>query len=265
MNKIFYYDYKMRIISIASGSSGNCTFIECSGVRLLIDCGIPASNVSGHLAVEGIPPESINCVLLTHEHEDHIGGIFAFSKRYCIPIYMNLPTYSAIGTNPGKSECKFFSTGTRFSIDGTEILPFPVPHDGRDPVGFRIFSDEGDIVCMTDVGRFSTRIAENLMDSRVLLIEANHDLGMLVQGPYPKFLKERIASSRGHLSNDETAQYLSILDGKRPEVIFLSHLSRVNNLPKLASSCAQQALGKDSSKTRLIVADQYIPRGITLS
>lgn len=255
----------MRIIVIASGSSGNCTFVECGGVRLLIDCGIPASNVFRFLSAEGIPIETLEGMLITHEHEDHISGAFALSKKFGVPIYMNLPTYSSIAANPTKSECKFFSTGDRFSLGDIDILPFPVPHDGRDPVGFRISSEEGNISCVTDIGRFSLETADYIRDSKVLIIESNHDSNMLANGPYPKFLKERIASSRGHLSNDETAQYLSVFDDRSPEAIFLYHLSRVNNLPRLASETAINALGDENSKTKVIVADQYIPRGIELN
>ncbi len=254
----------MEIISIASGSSGNSTFVGVDGTKLLIDCGISASAAARELVQRQIDPCSIDALLVTHEHQDHIGGAFTYSKKFNVPVYMNLPTFASSRGNTKKAIVRHFETGAEFSLGNTNIKSFPISHDTSDPVGFRITAGEGEIVFATDLGRANNGLEEIINNARALIMDFNHDMEMLIKGPYPVFLKERIASDRGHLSNEAASTFLSRLELPNLEVLIAAHLSRTNNLPKLARIAARRPFENRKRMPEIIIADQFRPRAINL-
>jgi len=230
----------------------------------LIDCGIPAKTALDALLSRNIAPSSIDGILITHEHPDHINGAFAFSKRFDIPIYINPPTYKAAKRVSRGAKINLFNTGSVFHAGNTDIEAIPVPHDAADTVGFRISTSEGEIAHLTDLGRIPDYLPEKIHDARAVILEFNHDIEMLAKGPYPSFLKERIAGNNGHLSNDTAAGFFIATDTPNLEALFLAHLSRTNNLPKLALSAAQKAFDGNRPETKIIIADQFQQREIIL-
>ncbi|MCK5833190.1 MBL fold metallo-hydrolase [bacterium] len=254
----------MRVLSLASGSSGNSYYISAANTNILVDCGISALRAKNKLSEHGIDTSKIDGLFITHEHSDHIKGAFVLAKRFSLPVYMSFKTYSKTDIRPNIEDVHFFSAGAVFSKGNLDVLPFPVPHDAVDPVGFKFFSDEGDIVIATDTGKITNDLIEAADGIRALILESNHDELMLKNGPYPKYLKARIASEHGHLSNKEASEFLKNIDQDKLEALLFCHLSRSNNLPKLVMAKAKEAFAGDFRKTVVQIADQYLVRDFNL-
>ncbi len=250
----------MRVLSLASGSLGNCSFVSTANTNIIVDCGISASKAVSNLGESGIQPNVIDAILITHEHSDHINGAFVLARRLGVPVYINPETYSASKQSHKNVDVRLFDTDELFSIGNIDIHPFPVSHDAADPVGFSILSDEGNVVIATDTGIVTEKIAEMAQNASVLMLEFNHDCSMLENGLYPRFLKNRVAGDTGHLSNIDAAKLLSSMDRSNLKSLFLVHLSRSNNLPKLAHENALKAIEDDSQRIDILVGDQYLIR-----
>ncbi|HHS49638.1 MAG TPA: MBL fold metallo-hydrolase [candidate division Zixibacteria bacterium] len=261
---MFFTKDEMRIISLASGSSGNCYLISAEGKNFLVDCGISARKITTGLADLGIAPETLDAVFITHEHTDHISGVFVLSKRLGMPVYMTPKTYYAVKASRKIENLRFFTPEERFSHDKIEILPFRVPHDAADPVGYKFFTDEGDIVVATDCGKITDGVASAIDGARALVLESNHDKKMLECGPYPPHLKVRIAGEFGHLSNAEAATLLCNMNRSNLSALLLGHLSRSNNLPNIVMDEALSAFGGDFHTTAVQIGDQFAPRELRL-
>ena len=255
---------EMRIISLASGSSGNCYFVSVAETNIIVDCGISAFAAAKKLDKSGIDVRGIDAILVTHEHADHVSGAFTLAKRAEAPLFITLPTYSAIGKKPQNTDVHLFSASEMFAVGNVDVHPFSLSHDAADPVGFKILSDEGDVVFVTDTGIVSETIARMVQGATALALEFNHDPFMLEHGPYPQLLKERIASNLGHLSNSDAARLLAKMDRTKLKGLLLSHLSRSNNLPKLALFEAEKALGDDLQRIDVQVGDQYLVKDFLL-
>ncbi len=247
----------MKVINLASGSSGNCSYIEADGTRILIDCGISASAAAKELDKNGISADSIQGIFISHEHHDHIDGAFAFSKKFKKPLYMNLGTYAATNHKLNGSEIRHFATGDVLPFGNVDIQFFPVSHDTADPVGFRIHSDEGEIVHATDFGIANNGLGDYFNSARMILMDFNHDMEMLIKGPYPIFLKERIAGNRGHLSNEAASKFLAELELPNLEALILAHISRTNNVPTVARATVMNAFANRPRTPKILTADQY--------
>jgi len=254
----------MHIVSLASGSSGNSTLISADGTHLLVDCGISAKSAARAIRSFGLSPESIDAILVSHEHIDHIRSVFIFSRKFGVPVYLNMPTYAGCRVRKDSETVRFFSTGSAFRVGNINIEPFPLQHDSADPVGFDIQSGEGKIVCATDLGVTSESVAERIHRAKALILEFNHDVRMLAEGPYPQFLKERIKSEIGHLSNTQAAEFLSGVETPNLDALFLAHLSRKNNLPHLAYDAAIKAVNGKFPDDKIIVTDQFRPTALFL-
>lgn len=232
----------VRVCLLASGSRGNATLIEADGCRLLIDAGLSAREIDRRLGEIDLCADDLDAVLVTHEHHDHVTGIGPLARRHKTPVYIVPETAAAITRLGPIEDLRYFSAGDRFTLGNLQISSFSTTHDAVDPVGFVIDSAEGRVGYATDLG-LSTRLVANCLErSRILVLESNHDEQMLLDGPYPWPLKQRIQGRLGHLSNRDAAGLLQLLAWDGLEAIFLAHLSDENNHPDLAHQEINQCL-----------------------
>ena len=247
---------QVRVCLLASGSRGNSTLIEVDGCRLLIDAGLSGIETERRLATVGLTGDDLHCILVTHEHHDHVGGIGPLARRHNLPVYIDQQTHAAL-PKLGKIDALYhFIAGESFSFQNLLISPFSTTHDAVNPVGFTIESNEGKIGFATDLGMPTRLVADQLKDCRVLVLEANHDEQMLQNGPYPWNLKQRIRSRHGHLSNTESCSLLEKVCWSGLEVLFLAHLSEENNCPDLAEQSFRQTLTDCGHTPEIIVGRQ---------
>ena len=246
---------KLAIAPLFSGSSGNCTYIGTEKSGLLVDAGLAGSTVVSALSSIGISPESIRGILITHEHVDHIRGIGVLSRKYDIPIYANASTWEAMrGIGEISLKNARVTDKNDFFIDDMTVTPIPLSHDAADPVGYSVSAHGKSVSVMTDSGRVTKAMLDAAGRSSIVLLEANHDVGMLKCGRYPYRLKERILSGHGHLSNDDSAVAAGELVKRGVRGVLLAHLSKDNNIPELALNTVSDGLkdmgiipGKDVS------------------
>jgi phosphoribosyl 1,2-cyclic phosphodiesterase len=229
----------MKICSIASGSSGNCIYIGSNNTNILIDVGISGKKVENGLKEIDISPHDLDGILVTHEHSDHVKGLGVMARRYNIPIYVTNNTWDEIYTSKklGKIDENLFNLiepNKDFIIKELTIHPFNSYHDAIDPVCYTIHKEDKKISVATDLGKYDDYIVDKLKDSNILFIEANHDINMLQVGKYPYFLKQRILSDIGHLSNEMSGKLITKLYNNKLSHIILGHLSKENNYPDLA-------------------------------
>ena len=253
----------MRLCLLASGSKGNCLFLETDSCRLLIDAGLSGRETLARLSSIGVAAESLDGILITHEHTDHVRGVGALARRLKIPVLVASRTHEAARHVIGKVDLVQFDPGSSFDFKGLAIDPFPITHDACDPVGFRIEGGEGCIGFATDLGIATRLTQEKLKGCRALVLEFNHDEEMLQNGPYPWHLKQRIRSRHGHLSNTEGATLLEELLNSGLEGVFLSHLSEVNNDPILAMAAARDLVaGQNLCAPGLFLGCQHQASGV---
>jgi len=233
----------MRFASLGSGSKGNALIVEAGGTRLLLDCGFNAAEVGRRLARLGLEADSVDAIVVTHEHGDHGGGVARLAGRFDLPVYLTRGTMTGMGAE-GRAIAnrKFIDAYTPFAIGGIEITPFTVPHDAREPVQF-VFSDgAARLGVLTDVGHPTPHVAQSLSGADALVLECNHDLDLLMNGPYPASLKKRVAGKMGHLANAMAAELVRAMDCSRLCHIVAAHLSQQNNTPDLARAALAGAL-----------------------
>lgn len=249
--------------SLISGSSGNATIISDGETTLLTDCGMSGKGLAAALDNIGIPVDSISGVLVTHEHSDHVKGIGVIARRYGFKVY------ASDGTLSSMTDCKInddllvpICADKDFQIGTIGIKPFSIPHDAAEPLGFSYFADDQKVSLATDIGEVNDYIYDNIKGSSTVLLESNHDVEMLRYGSYPYYLKQRILSNHGHLSNENAAKTAVRLAESGTEHLLLGHLSRENNLPDIAYMTTANAL-KNNDITEadidLKVADRYSP------
>lgn len=225
----------LRIVFLGSGSSGNASAVTDGTTTVLIDCGFSARETCRRLTLAGLDPETVDAVLVTHEHSDHVRGVPVFAKRRHTPVFATAGTSAAAGFGALATEVRTLKPGSEISIGTLRVLPFRVSHDTAEPVGFRIESRSGyRFGLLTDTGMLTAESAEALDDVDFLGIECNHDLTMLAEGPYPYHVKRRIRSDVGHLSNETGAETLERLASDRLQRVFALHRSRTNNTASLA-------------------------------
>ena len=249
-----------RYCALGSGSSGNSLVLESEGRNLLVDAGFSCRELERRLGTVGAAPQGCAAVLLTHEHQDHVRGAVRFSRRHQVPIYATEGTLQGLRLSPHAPTPQLLAAGRQVEIGPFQVEPFAVPHDAREPVGFVIETSDGlRLGLAADVGESLPRIWQQLEDLDALVLEANHDLEMLMRGPYPWHLKQRIAGDRGHLSNADAAGGLERVLCDRLSSIMLYHLSRVNNRPMLAEDAIAGRLTKLGADLHLQVSDQFQP------
>ena len=233
----------MRFASLGSGSEGNGLVVDSGGTRILIDCGFGVRDTKKRLARLGLSPSSLDAILVTHEHADHIGGVPAFAAKYGIPVWATFGTLAVVSERfEGMERVYGFDSHERFAIGALEIQPVTVPHDAREPVQYVIGDGARRLGVLTDIGMSTAHVESCLSGCDALVLECNHDLGMLANGDYPPSLKQRIASRFGHLHNEAAAGLLARIDTSRLVHIIAAHLSRENNTPALATVALATAL-----------------------
>ncbi|MDD3919703.1 MAG: MBL fold metallo-hydrolase [Eubacteriales bacterium] len=238
----------MRFCPLFSGSSGNCLYLEAGDTRLLIDAGLPGRTVEQALSSIGVAPSSLSGILVTHEHRDHVSGVGVLSRKYGLPVFANANCFMAMNAIVGKiapENLRVIQTDCDFYLGGLSILPFSTPHDAVEPVGYRFCYHDITLTTMTDIGWFSDTLFAHASGSDLLLIEANHDVEMLMAGRYTWPLKQRILSRHGHLSNEDCGRALCRLYTTGVRNVILGHLSGENNTEDIAHLCVESALRQE--------------------
>ena len=248
----------MKICSLASGSKGNCLSLETGDTRLLIDVGLSLRETLLRMDEVGIDPSSVHAVLVTHEHIDHIRSAGAFSRKFNVPVFASHLVHAKADKYFKKSRIAEFESGSSFTFRDIRIDPIPLTHDSCDPVGFVLESREGRAASVTDFGIVTRLIAEKLRGCRFLNLESNHDVDMLMNGPYPWELKQRIKSRHGHISNEESLGLLHELAHEGLEVLVMAHLSEVNNHPEHVVRSTESFLrDQNICAPHIVIGDQY--------
>lgn len=253
----------IRLCSLSSGSSGNCVFVGNDNSGLLVDCGISGKEIISNLNNIGVCGSTIKAVIVTHEHSDHIKSVGIISRKLGIPIYANINTWNSmtnlIGTVKPEN-VRFFSMGEELEIGGIGIKAYSIPHDAVDPVGFCFYEGNKKVSIATDLGYFSDTVRDNISGSDMVMLESNHDIEMLMVGRYPYFLKRRILSENGHLSNEAAgnAVYELLQTGVRE--VLLGHLSKENNFPELAYETVKGILEQKQVKVNDDIKLDLAPR-----
>jgi phosphoribosyl 1,2-cyclic phosphodiesterase len=251
----------LRICVLGSGSKGNSTWIATSRTRLLIDAGLSARETCARLAAVGERPETCDAIAISHEHSDHVAGLRRLALTLRRPVYINQGTREALTWDSKITALELFVAGEKFTVGDIEVTPFSVPHDAADPVAFVFVAEGLKIGLVTDLGYIPEHVKQHVQGCHALIFESNHDVEMLRVGPYPWFIKQRVMSRHGHLSNATTAEFLSDAYDGGAQVVVLAHLSETNNHPEIARLTALEALaGRPSgSAPELHLASQSAP------
>jgi phosphoribosyl 1,2-cyclic phosphodiesterase len=247
----------LRFKNLGSGSAGNSTLIEATGlspVRLLVDCGHGLKQILQRLAHAGVQPEKITAIFITHEHGDHIGCARALALRYRIPVWMSRGTHAALGSPDFDGLLGVASDGKAIDLGGMQILPFTVPHDAREPLQLSCTDGSTKLGILTDLGHATAHVLTHLQGCNAILLECNHDTDMLAQSVYPAFLKQRVGGRYGHLSNLAAAQIASKVKHEGLRQVVAAHLSEQNNRATLVQSVLADALS--CSPDDIVVATQ---------
>lgn len=237
--------------SLYSGSSGNSLLVQTENTKLLIDAGVSSKKIEHALSGLNIDPSSINGILITHEHSDHVQGLGTFAKKYDLPVFVNQKTLDAMPKQKEKileKNIKNIKIEEKFEIGDLKIKPFSIPHDAANPCGFNILKDDKKISIATDIGHMTNGILKNLEDSIFVLLESNYDPEVLKFSRYPYPLKARIAGPTGHLSNELAGKTIAYLLKSGLQQAMLGHLSKESNFPELAyKTVIEEIISKNSN------------------
>ena len=243
----------MKFQTIASGSKGNCAIVICDNTRIIIDMGISFITLKRSLEENSLSFEDFSGILITHCHSDHIGGIPTLMNKTKINAFIPEEMYDSLKGYIPKDRCNFVDD--KFNINDVEIELLHTSHDAPASVGYIINYNDKSLVYITDTGYINRKILSRIENKDIYLIESNHDEIMLMNGPYPRFLKERVISDTGHLSNNTTAKYLKKIIGDNTKTIILAHLSEKNNTPDKAMEAIEE---QDIPKNiKIYIANQY--------
>lgn len=252
----------ITISPLFSGSRGNCTLVQADNVNILLDAGYHYKQIVARLAEFNLTPADINAIVLTHEHSDHISALPYLTKGLQSRVYAPEAICDVVSRRTYCSD--MFAVKGNFEISGVKIDVYQCSHDAIDCVGYKFTYGGQSVASVTDTGRFDDALVGFLSDCKGILLESNHDVDMLTNGPYPYPLKRRILSDFGHLSNDQTSQVITKLKGSAVKHIVLSHLSEQNNTKEIAFDCAVKALNSigltEGKDVKIYVADQYANR-----
>ena len=235
----------MRFASLGSGSAGNGLIIEQGATRVLLDCGFGLRDAIHRIERLGLQADKIDGILLTHEHDDHTGGAFKLANKYRIPVWLTYGTHvmsQKLMPKDRSFDLHIIDSHQPFNIGDLHLQPYPVPHDAREPVQFIIEDGQHKLGVLTDAGTSTPHIEATLTACDALVLECNHDLDMLHNGPYIRSLKQRVGSRLGHLDNESAAGLLARLDNRKLQHIVAAHLSEKNNQLALVQAALSRAL-----------------------
>jgi len=226
----------LKVCVLGSGSTGNCTYVASDSSAVLVDAGLSGRETAGRLAAVGADLASVRAVCLTHEHDDHISGIPVLFRRTGMALYANTGTIDALERKEKMRGLSWnvFETGAAFTVGDLSIEPFSVPHDSYDPVGFVVSGGGARVAVVTDMGMATELIRQRLRHCRAIVIEANHDVGLLRDSRRPWMLKQRISGRQGHMSNTQAAELIAEIAGPDLACVYLAHLSAECNDPAAA-------------------------------
>ncbi|MBS7297785.1 MAG: MBL fold metallo-hydrolase [Eubacteriales bacterium] len=247
--------------SLISGSSGNCSLLSYRNTNILVDCGMSGKRLDELLSELNLSGIDLDAILVTHEHIDHISGIGVASRKYNLPIYATEQTHLAMNIGRIADEnIKIIEPDRPFEIGFVTADAFSIPHDAADPVGYRFYCGKDKFSVATDIGTMTDELFDSISGSKAVILEANHDIDMLLNGSYSEPLKRRILGNFGHMSNELSAKTALALVNRGTTQIMLSHLSDENNTPELAYKTVSERLedgGVKDSDVQLIVANRY--------
>ncbi len=243
---------KMKVKTIASGSKGNCSIVLCNKTNLIIDMGISYLTLKRSLEENSLSFNDITGILITHSHKDHTKGLLSLIKHTKIKVYIPEKMYDELKEIVPKERCVFITDN--FNINDVEIELIHTSHDTASSVGYIITFNNKSLVYVTDTGYINRKYLAKMTEKDIYIIESNHDEIMLMDGPYPRFLKERVISDKGHLSNKTTAKYLKKIIGKNTKYILLAHLSETNNTEELALNTTKEEI--NNQNIEVLVAKQ---------
>jgi phosphoribosyl 1,2-cyclic phosphodiesterase len=243
----------LEICAIASGSNGNCYYIGNEKDAILIDAGISCKQIISRMIGRNLNPEKLRAVIISHEHSDHIKGVRVLAKKLNIQVWLTAKTYYNTYRNLLPDNPRFFTPGSIITVEEFKIHSFLKNHDAAEPCSFRIEQGGTNIGVFTDIGEPCSNVLSHINQCDALFLESNYDEKMLMEGRYPYYLKQRIASSKGHLSNIQAVKLLEHYAGKNLGCVFLSHLSAENNRPAVAIAAMQPL----SSKFELRMTSRY--------
>jgi phosphoribosyl 1,2-cyclic phosphodiesterase len=232
----------MRFALLGSGSQGNALVVEAGRTRLLLDCGFGTQETARRLARLGLSPDLLDAILVTHEHEDHVGGVARLARKFGLPVWMTPGTLRGLELLFEGVELHWVEGYAPLCIGDIEVHPFPVPHDAREPAQYAFSDGVHRLGVLTDTGCGTPFIGRMLSACHALVLECNHDPGLLAASDYPLNLKQRISSRFGHLDNEAAAGLLGSLDCGRLQHLVAAHLSQSNNRPELARAALAAAL-----------------------
>ena len=241
---------------------GNCLYVESENTKLLIDAGVSLKKIETGLETLNVSPSSLDGILVTHEHSDHIQSLGNLSKKFNLPVYANSETFDAMPKQTDKistENINKFKVTEKFQIKDIEVDPFSIPHDAANPCGFSISNNSDKISIATDIGHITNDILKQLEDSKFILLESNYDTEVLKCSKYPYLLKQRIAGPNGHLSNEVASKVINYLLQGNLKTAMLGHLSKESNFPELAYQTVVDEIiraGTDVSKLNLSVASR---------
>lgn len=249
----------MKFCLLASGSRGNAIWVEEGDLALLVDCGLSFKELNARAGLAGLDVGKLSCVLVSHEHRDHISGLGPLARALKIPVLANRETCERASSVVGKVKWENFTTGDELDFGPIKVKTFPISHDTPDPVGFRLESGAGVLGLATDTGAVTSLIKQKLKGLSALILEFNHDYRRLMEGPYPWPLKQRVRSRVGHLSNEDAAALALDLMHHDLKLLVLAHLSETNNSPELALKAARQTVGE---QVEPVAAGQWAPTAV---
>lgn len=238
----------MKVSVLSSGSKGNTTYIESDKAKILIDIGNTSKYVKEKLEEFGVEPEELDAILITHTHVDHIKGLKVFEKKYHVPVYITDKMYKSLDFLDS-----YIPLSDEFDIRDIHITAIKTSHDVEDSRGYIISNDDKSIVYITDTGYINNKYFDILSNRNLYIMESNHDVEMLTNGKYPFQLRQRILSDKGHLSNYDSAKYLSSFIGDNTKYILLAHLSEENNTEELAYETLISRLNNDNKHVDNII------------